>query len=74
MYSIELKIDNSSYQKVMQFLSSIDVLSLKATQLTENTTASNRDALLAAFSKTDPLLKQIADPIEWQKSLRDEWQ
>lgn len=76
MYSIELKVDTSTYQKVMQFLSGVDVLSLKATQLTEteNKTTSNCDALLAAFNKTDPLLKQIADPVEWQKNLRDEWQ
>lgn len=74
MYSIELKVDSSTYQEVMQFLAKVNVFSLKAQQLDTSLNDSNRDELIASFNEAKPMFTQIEDPIAWQKNLRDEWQ
>lgn len=72
MYSIQLEVDSSTYEEVMQLLSKVKVLSLKTKQVSNLENSSNREQILDLFRQADPMFQSIEEPVAGQKSLRDE--
>ncbi|MBK9013552.1 MAG: hypothetical protein IPM82_05415 [Saprospiraceae bacterium] len=84
MQQLILNIEESRYQVLLKFLSTLDYVRIvKPVQKTPTTSAteqapssaSNQLALLKQVlqQQTKPPFQQIADPAAWQKQQRDEW-
>lgn len=84
MQQLILNIEESRYQVLLKFLSTLDYVRIvKPVQKTSTTStteqaptpAANQLALLKQVlqQQTKPLFQQISDPAAWQKQQRDEW-
>ncbi len=78
MQQLILNIEESRYQVLLKFLSTLDYVRIvKPAQKAPNEQgpAANQLALLKQVlqKQTKPLFQQIADPAAWQKQQRDEW-
>ena len=70
MHTVQLKIDNSIYHNVMFILNNLKLKGLEVKE--EKTTNTQINSL--DFSKYKvKAFKDINDPVEWQQSIRDEW-
>ncbi len=84
MQQLILNIEESRYQMLLNFLSTLDyvriikpVTNAPDTSKLEQASApvANQLALMKQVlqHQTKPLFQQIADPAAWQKQQRDEW-
>ncbi|MCF8248009.1 MAG: hypothetical protein K9J37_22825 [Saprospiraceae bacterium] len=81
MQQLILNIEDSRYQVLLKFLSTLDYVRIvkpaqKAPTASPNEQAPvNQLALLKQVlqKQTKPLFQQITDPAAWQKQQRDEW-
>ncbi len=82
MQQLILNIEESRYQVLLKFLSTLDYVRIvKPAQKApiappnEQNPAANQLALLKQVlqKQTKPLFQQITDPAAWQKQQRDEW-
>ncbi len=82
MQQLILDIEESRYQVLLKFLSTLDYVrivkqekSLLASRSKNQADAPTQLALMKQVlqQQTRPLFQQIADPAAWQKQQRDEW-
>lgn len=81
MQQLIINIEESRYQVLLKFLSTLDYVRIvkpdQKASISEpsQTPAANQLALMKQVlqEQTKPLFQQIADPATWQKQQRDEW-
>jgi hypothetical protein len=84
MQQLILNIEESRYQVLLKFLSTLDYVRIvkpekSTTPVPSNNqgegSAGNQLSLLKKLLKqqTKPLFQQITDPVAWQNQQRDEW-
>lgn len=84
MQQLILNIEESRYQVLLKFLSTLEYVRIvKPTTATPGAStleqaplpATNQLAMMKQVlqEQTKPLFQQIADPATWQKQQRDEW-
>ncbi len=66
MHTIKLHVEDNVYQKVMTLLSN---LKLKGFKIEEP----KKDEPLDFSNYTVKAFKEIKDPVQWQRNIRDEW-
>jgi hypothetical protein len=75
MHTIKLKMEDKIYHNVMFVLKNLNVKGLEIEEIEENISHNNtKDKLkkLFATKKVNPF-KSINDPMQWQRTQRDEW-
>ncbi len=70
MHTVQLKIDNSIYHNVMFLLNN---LNLKGLEIKEKETTDNKINSLDFSQYKVKAFEDIEDPVQLQRSIRDEW-
>lgn len=82
MQQLILNIEESRYQVLLKFLSTLEYVRIVKPATPDASTleqaplpATNQLALMKQVlqEQTKPLFQQIADPADWQKQQRDKW-